>query len=101
MGLIRKKDTSWTFFNIVTSEIPGNGAANIESKSNGDIWFSSFESNGENYIPLGLVMYNGTKFYHFEESNSKLPTNDITAIKAANDGSIWVGTNGKGLIHIK
>jgi ligand-binding sensor domain-containing protein len=100
-GLIKVQDTSWYFYNTVTSEIPGNGASNIVEDIKGYIWFSSFESDMENFEPLGLVKFDGNNFFTFTSENSQLPTNDILAITSSRDGYIWVGTNGGGLVRIR
>jgi len=48
----------------------------------------------------GLVRFDGTRFGIFERENTpELSVNSIFCLQAASDGSLWIGTEGSGLLH--
>ncbi|MFH1050696.1 MAG: two-component regulator propeller domain-containing protein [bacterium] len=98
VGLIKVADTTWTFYTEINSNIPISGVSSITQDYKRNIWFAAFNSDLEQYIPLGFVKFDGTNFIHYHKDNSPLPTNDITVIATEKNGNIWLGTNFEGLV---
>src|SRR5215472_12786877 len=48
----------------------------------------------------GLARFDGTRFVVFDRENTPaLRANSIFCLLAAKDGSLWIGTEGSGLLH--
>lgn len=71
--------------------LPSNNINAITQTTCGYLWLATNE---------GLVRFNGVKFFIFNSSNiPQFRTNRITCLLADKDGSLWIGTEGGGLLH--
>ena len=64
----------------------------------------SFAQTPEDYLWIGtsggLVRFDGVRFYVFDRLNTPAFQDDsILALLTAKDGSLWIGTEGGGLVH--
>jgi ligand-binding sensor domain-containing protein len=84
---------NWEVFSMTTSAIPTNGLTSIcFNAANGMIYGGSLESGLIRYNPNNGVISN------FTTSNSLLPNNHITCLERDNEGVLWIGTAGGGLV---
>jgi hypothetical protein len=65
----------------------------------GHTWLGMGGSSDGHGQPNGLGRQDGTKWWHYTTANSPLLSDDITGISAS-PSTIWVGTNGGGLMAI-
>lgn len=68
--------------------LPQNSVHSIAQTRDGYIWLATQE---------GLARFDGVRFTVFDRSNTSLRRNYITALVAARDGGLWIGTGGGGL----
>lgn len=73
--------------------LPTNSLLSICQSRNGYIWIGSYE---------GLIRFDGDKFKVFNQFNTKeLKSNNIRNITEARDGTIWMTTQGSGLVSYR
>ncbi len=71
--------------------LPHNGVRAIAQTPEGYLWLGTTE---------GLARFDGVRFLIFDRSNTPALTDDsIVSLEAVADGSLWVGTEGGGLLH--
>jgi ligand-binding sensor domain-containing protein/two-component sensor histidine kinase len=71
--------------------LPQNRVQAIAQTSEGYLWVGTSE---------GLARFDGVRFQIFDRSNTPAITdNSILSLEAAPDGSLWIGTEGGGLLH--
>lgn len=80
-GLQKFDNNSW-------SNIPGHpalyAATHLVIDQSGNIWIGT--------PAYGVFFFDGTAWQRFTDTNSPLPSNDITALYADNMNNIWIGT---------
>ncbi|MEO8082789.1 MAG: two-component regulator propeller domain-containing protein [Ardenticatenales bacterium] len=97
-------DPTWT--NKVFDRSGVVSAIAVDSK--GRIWVgtsrggmaresASPENWREGPDPGGLFVYDGAEWHTFDMAVTGLPSNDISSISTAADGSVWIGTEGWGI----
>lgn len=73
--------------------LPHNLVRAITQTADGYLWVGT---------RLGLARFDGMHFTVFDSHNTPaLRTPNVSALAVARDGSLWVGTYGGGLIHLK
>ncbi len=90
-GLLSFNDNKWFWYNN-EMEIPERSVYSIfvdESK----IWIG--------FKKIGLGILENNEFSLYTIHNSNLPANSIYSLCKASDGTVWVGTFGKGIAKIK
>lgn len=71
--------------------LPQNRVQAITQTRDGYLWIGTFE---------GLARFDGARFVVFDRSNTPaLFDNSILSLEPAPDGSLWIGTEGGGLLH--
>jgi ligand-binding sensor domain-containing protein len=90
----RKLITQYMYDTWTTKEgFPHNWIDDIVQTKDGYLWIGT---------SIGLVRFDGIKFTVFDKSNTKeLQSKRITKLCAGTDGSLWIGTLGGGLSHLK
>jgi ligand-binding sensor domain-containing protein len=84
-GVAKFSNNAWTYYNTSNSNILSNGVTCIEEDGTGNIIFGT--TNG-----LSKLMVNGSwNFYR-----DPYVTMTVNVIKAASNGTIWVGTRNQG-----
>ena len=84
-------------YNITTlttdNGLPSNSLLHIYQAKNGYIWISGYS---------GLVRYNGTDFQVFNNLNTdNLESNVFRNIAEDSEGTLWMTTQGNGLVSVK
>ena len=75
------------------SGLPQNSVLAIAQTGDGYLWFGTEE---------GLVRFDGVRFTVFDKRNTlSLRSNTISVLLEDRSGSLWIGTNGGGLTHLK
>ena len=99
--LIDKQGTLWvgtvkglfTFDGItwknITNYLPSNKVNALEEDIYGNIWIATSSE---------LVKYNNNAFSIFTTSGTGTPLNLITSLAASNNGDLWIGTFGYGIL---
>src|SRR5579863_2518720 len=76
--------------------LPNGNSMVIAQTSDGYLWIGTFN---------GLFRFDGVTFTLFDEQTApgmrQTAGIGIKALYAAKDGSLWIGTNGRGLVHLK
>lgn len=73
--------------------LPSSSILNITQSANDYLWIGTYE---------GLARFDGVKFTVYNRSNTNAFTaNGIWAVKETRDGTLWVGTNGGGLVSMR
>lgn len=73
--------------------MPFNNVLDIAKDNKGYLWLATFQ---------GLVRFDGVKFELFNQGNCEaLNTDGILTVHADRSGTIWIGTNGHGVIRYK
>ncbi|MCA9983060.1 MAG: hypothetical protein KDE59_02155 [Anaerolineales bacterium] len=82
-GLLRYDGFSWQLFNIQNG-LPYGSISQLLANADGTIWFTSLQAPG-------LALFNGatTTLYSLPE---QIQSYEVTALAAAPDGAIWLGT---------
>jgi ligand-binding sensor domain-containing protein/signal transduction histidine kinase len=71
--------------------LPQNRVQAIAQTKDGYLWAGTSE---------GLARFDGLRFVVYDQSNTAAITdNSILSLEAAPDGSLWIGTEGGGLLH--
>ena len=71
--------------------LPNNAVIDIAKTPDGFIWLATFN---------GLVRFDGLEFTVFDRSNTDaFNTNNLVDLFTAQDGALWIGTNGGGLVR--
>jgi ligand-binding sensor domain-containing protein/signal transduction histidine kinase len=71
--------------------LPQNRVQAIAQTRDGYLWTGTSE---------GLARFDGLRFVVYDQSNTAAITdNSILSLEAAPDGSLWIGTEGGGLLH--
>src|SRR5580700_8105741 len=71
--------------------LPQNRVQAIAQTNDGYLWAGTSE---------GLARFDGLRFVVYDQSNTAAITdNSILSLEAAPDGSLWIGTEGGGLLH--
>jgi ligand-binding sensor domain-containing protein/class 3 adenylate cyclase len=81
-GVTKFEQNSFQYF-PKNNEISITDPGPVVEDKHGDIWFNSTK---------GLTKYDGKWFFQFEDAKGLNP-NDIIALLATKDGSIWLGTD--------
>lgn len=86
------QDTSiWVDYNSTHYPLPGDKFNKIDIDRNGGIWASTYGN--------GLFYFINDEWKIYDSDNSDLPFDFVTCVKAADDGSIWIGTE-QGLVKL-
>ncbi len=73
--------------------LPTNSVLNLQQSKEGYLWISSYD---------GLIRFDGHKFYVFDKFNTpELKSNTIKKIVQSKDSTLWITTQGSGLISYK
>ncbi len=73
----------------VESGLPQNTVESLAQTPDGYLWAGT---------ELGLARYDGLRFTVFDtETTPQIGANEITALLADRDGSLWIGSNGGGI----
>ncbi|MDX2062116.1 MAG: two-component regulator propeller domain-containing protein [Bacteroidia bacterium] len=73
--------------------LPQNSVTCITQTRDGYIWLGTYQ---------GLVRFDGVNFEVFTSTtHPELGNNGIWALREADDGSLWIGTNGGGLVRYR
>ena len=73
--------------------LPQNTIQAISQTAEGYLWIGT---------PEGLVRFDGVRFVVFDRSNTPAFQDDsILVLHPAKDGSLWIGSEGGGLLHLK
>jgi len=79
----------WT----TSNGLPNDSVRAIAQTAEGYLWFAT---------PSGLARFDGVNFMVFNGSNTPLfKRSTLTALLAAPDGSLWIGTGNNGLVHYR
>lgn len=71
--------------------LPQNTVHTIQQTQDGYLWFGTEE---------GVARFDGVQFTTFSKLNTPaFKSNNITALCAGRDGSLWIGTDGGGIVH--
>lgn len=96
-GFWKFDGTFFQFYPIKPQDrFPGIAAQAMDFAPNGDIWIGNRGSDGQG----GLAHYNGANSWFYRPENSDLPNEHVSVVRAAPDGSIWIGTQRGGLAII-
>lgn len=82
---------TWTNY-LPADGLINNGIYDIDEDLNGNIWFSSWNSNFES----GLVKYDGVNWTQYTTADG-LSSNEINEVIVDNDGNIWCATTQDGI----
>ena len=98
-----KADRSWQVFNKDNSNLPDNSVEALLSDEQGGVWvgtgLSSEFGTAVNGGGLARLKADGS-WQIFNEDNSKMPGNYLTALFSDHQGGIWIGTSFDGLAHL-
>ncbi len=73
--------------------LPTNAILDMEKSPDGFMWLATFN---------GLVRFDGVDFKTFNKNNTpQFQTNNISALYRDQNGILWIGTNGGGLVRMK
>ncbi|MCX6254015.1 MAG: hypothetical protein NTV31_05990 [Bacteroidia bacterium] len=86
-GAAKYSNNAWTYYNTSNSGILGNGITCIEEDRSGNIFFGT--TNG-----LSILSTDNTWSYYRDQN----VTLTVLVIKAASDGTLWLGTYGAGFL---
>jgi signal transduction histidine kinase/CheY-like chemotaxis protein/ligand-binding sensor domain-containing protein len=79
----------WT----TSNGLPHDSVRGIAQTADGYLWFATVD---------GLARFDGVNFTVFSESNTPLlKQSAMIALRAAPDGSLWIGTGSTGLLHYR
>lgn len=83
---------NWFFRNNVNSNIASNALSCVEITANTDVKYMGS-------MDKGLIRWNNNlNFDSFTVNNSPMPENNVTCMKIARDGKIYIGTLQSGLV---
>jgi signal transduction histidine kinase/ligand-binding sensor domain-containing protein/DNA-binding response OmpR family regulator len=85
------------FKQFLNQNINESRIQDISCDSKGRLWIGTYD--GLFCLDTYKKNLSDKSFLHFNLSNHRLPTNEISCISIAEDGSIWIGTGGIGVIH--
>ncbi|GAA6528882.1 MAG: response regulator [Prevotella sp.] len=93
------KGKALEFRQFLNQNINESRIQDLSCDSRGRLWVGTYD---------GLFCLNTHKknlsdrsFLHFSLDNHQLPTNEVSCINTAKDGTIWIGTGGVGVIHCR
>ncbi len=89
-GLNRFKDSTWTNYNTVNSNLPDNYVYAVVVDSNNTKWIGTREA--------GLVKFNDSTWTIYNSSNSGIPNTKIYSLAIDKSGDIWIGTAYSGIV---
>ena len=73
--------------------LPNDSIRDIAQTADGYLWFATVD---------GLARFDGVDFTVFSESNTPLlKQSQIISLRAAPDGSLWIGTGSGGLLRYR
>lgn len=72
---------------------PGYFATKMCFDSSGSHWIACGNLRGREPVNPGLARWDGTTWWYYTNTNSGLPSNMISDIQAAKDGTIWIATD--------
>jgi signal transduction histidine kinase/CheY-like chemotaxis protein/ligand-binding sensor domain-containing protein len=71
--------------------LPQNSVQAVQQTKDGYLWFATQE---------GLARFDGTQFSVYNKAATPaFKTSNVTALQAADDGSLWIGIRGGGIVH--
>lgn len=88
-GLGHFNGKGFTWFTVDNAGLPRNYIRNVETTSNGNVWFSSCA-----HRLGGLGLYDGVRFEFFTPENSPLNQNIIQDIEIGRDDAVYIATAG-------
>jgi hypothetical protein len=81
-------------YELLQSKLPSYPWSSFEATPDGRVLVGFDNSNGKEG---GLLVVQGEKWQLITTENSQLPTNRVTAVEHAPDGTLWLGFDGHGL----
>ncbi len=86
-GIVKFDATNWTVYDKYNAKmIFGDVLSTLSDCDNNIIWFGTRWS--------GLFKFDGTKWFQYTTSFSRLPNNCVTSIAKEKQGNLWIGTFG-------
>ena len=74
----------------MTNNLPSNNVIALDEDFNGNIWIATVNA---------LVKYNGSSFQVFNSGNTDVQFLNLSSVACSNNGDIWVGTSGSGILR--
>lgn len=79
---------TWTSYSVYNTDMPDNSKiSSIALGSTGNLWVGTYTE--------GVIKFDGENWINFNEDNSDLNTNFISAIAIDSDNNKWIGSNGE------
>lgn len=88
-GVIRYDDSEWQYFDVTNSPLPSNNVSCVYiDRWNRKLFTTDF----------GLAILNNNTWTVYNTANSGLPSDNLSSVAVDEDGIIWIGTFGDGMV---